>query len=83
MSGITKLTALTITTRDDLEYTAGGPDENGKFSGWIIFPGGRPLLSSQAIYDSQKLAIDSMLAIKNILLKEFDPEEFMNTVFSI
>lgn len=78
MAGITIVTMLIIRTRDDLEYTFDGPDKQGKFSGWIYIKNGRPLVSTDAIYDSAELAVNAMLNIKKKIDIGFDPVKFID-----
>jgi len=57
------LTAIMIQSRDDIEVSAGGPAENGKYVGWITLGENnyyRPLLNSQPIYDSLEEAKKEM-----------------------
>lgn len=60
---ITRLTAYTIATRDDIVIDAGGPAENGKFVGWITLGPEdryRPLLNSEPLYDTKEEAKAAM-----------------------
>jgi hypothetical protein len=60
---ISKITAMAIGTRDDIVTAAAGPDESGKYSGWItlgVDDHFRPLLSSECIYDSEEAAKKTM-----------------------
>ena len=77
---MTRLTALEICTNGkDIKCTAGGPSkENGKYVGWIErWRDGnyhKPLLNSEAIYDTEKDAIKAMKeVVKEIQSK--DPDE--------
>jgi hypothetical protein len=48
---MTNLTALIIATREDIVVDAGGPDSNGKYTGWItlgVEDRFRPLINSDA-----------------------------------
>jgi hypothetical protein len=59
---VTNLTALIIATRDDIICTSAGPVD-GKYIGWITLgPDSRyrPLLNSDAIYNSHEEAISAM-----------------------
>jgi len=42
--------------------TVGGPNQDGKYAGWIMGPADRwdPILSTDAIYDSAEEARDAM-----------------------
>lgn len=63
---IPNLTALVIATRDDIVVDAGGPDKNGKYTGWITLgleDRYRPLLNSEAIYDGVEEAKKAMQKI--------------------
>ena len=75
--GISRLTAYTIANRTDIVIDAGGPDENGKWAGWITLGEAdrfRPLLSTQPVYDSKEAAIaemrETVKAIKEEIAKE-------------
>jgi hypothetical protein len=53
---MTNLTALIIATREDIVVDAGGPDSNGKYTGWItlgVEDRFRPLINSDPVYDSK------------------------------
>lgn len=59
------LTALIIQSRgDDIVCDAGGPTENGKYSGWIqLYRNGEydhDLVSTEPVYDSKQDAIFAM-----------------------
>lgn len=65
---MTRLTALIIQSRgDDIVCTAGGPNKNGKFSGWIeLYRNGEfdhALLSSEPVYTSEEVATEEMRKI--------------------
>ncbi len=53
---ISTATAIAIANRDDLIYSHSGPNDSGKYSGWISYPTGRPLLNTKPIFDSAELA---------------------------
>jgi len=55
------LSALTIRGRDDIKTMATGPDDDGKYAGWIMY-GERfePLVSTRPIYDSEEQATQAM-----------------------
>lgn len=60
---MTSLTALIIQNNDSVRATQAGPDQNGKFAGWITLGEEdrfRPLISTEPIYDSAKEALDAM-----------------------
>ena len=60
---ISNLTAMTIQNRDDLVITHAGPDDSGKYTGWITYPPEqycRPFLNTEAIFDSPELAEQHM-----------------------
>ena len=63
--GISFLTAITIAESDDLVYTHAGPDENEKYAGWIIMPGGRPLLNTPPVFDTAELAEQHMTDVRD------------------
>ena len=73
MSGVTRLTAMIIASRDDIICTSAGPVE-GKYLGWITLgPESRcrPLLNSEPIYESHEAAKAAMEAVvAEIRLKE-------------
>jgi hypothetical protein len=58
---MTYITAMTIKAQE-VRCEAGGPDENGKFAGWIMLDVDRwrPLVSTSASYGSQEAAIEAM-----------------------
>lgn len=58
--GVSRLTAMIVATRDDLTVAAGGPDEQGKYAGFILMPSGRPLLSTGAEYGTAEAAESGM-----------------------
>ncbi len=52
---ISNLTAIIIQNRgEDVYADAGGPSENGKYTGWILLKESRfhPLLNSEPVYDT-------------------------------
>lgn len=60
---VSRLTALIIQNRDDIECSAGGPVENGKFVGWVTLGPEdrcRPLLNSEPLYDTAEAARKAM-----------------------
>lgn len=61
---MTRLTAYEIASNpDDIVVTHAGPDANGKYSGWITRGeehNYKPLLSSNAVYDSAQAADNAM-----------------------
>lgn len=63
MSGISRITAMEIRGNEVL-CDAHGPAENGKFEGWIyMLRGGeihKPMLNSDARYDTPEIAIIAM-----------------------
>lgn len=61
------ITAMIITTRDDLVYSHAGPSGEGKYSGWINMPNGRPVLNTTPIFDSPQLAEKHMTDLRNTL----------------
>ncbi len=62
--GMSRLTTYIIANNEDIKCSAGGPSsENGKYMGWITLGEGRyyrPLINSEAIFDSAKDAIKAM-----------------------
>ncbi len=63
---ISRITAYIIGTRDDIVVSAGGPDGNGKWMGWITLGQEdrfRPLLNSEAIYNTSQEATEAMLKV--------------------
>jgi hypothetical protein len=76
------ITALEIHTNGgDIKCSAGGPDKNGKYTGWIeLWRNGdlhKPMLSTQPVYDTEEEATRVMesivsevraLSIKEIML---------------
>lgn len=63
MSGVSRMTSYIIATRDDVICDASGPTAEGKWMGWITLgPDSRyrPLLNSEATFDTKELAIDAM-----------------------
>lgn len=59
---MTKLTAAIIQTRgDDIKCEAGGPDNEGKYTGWItLYRKGeldRNLLNTPPVYNTEKEAV--------------------------
>jgi len=68
--GISLLTVVTI-QNNPVEIDAGGPDENGKFAGFITHNEGkrfRLILSSEPIFDSAKDAINFMIELHQRIL---------------
>lgn len=60
---ISNLTAAIIAARDDIVVNAGGPSQNGKYTGWITLGPEdryRPLLNSEAIYNGLEEAKQAM-----------------------
>jgi hypothetical protein len=68
---VSRRTALTIINNDDLIYTHAGPDDNGKYAGWITMPGGRPVLNTTHIFDTAELAKKGMTDLRNELIEQF------------
>ena len=68
---ISNLTALTIYNRDDLIYSHAGPAENGKYSGWVSYPDGRPLLNTESVFDSAELAEKHMTDLQAEITAHF------------
>ncbi|WP_292992516.1 hypothetical protein [Nitrosomonas sp.] len=64
---ISNLTAMIIVNNEDLIFTYAGPDSNGKFSGWISMPNGRPVLNTQSVFDSSGDAKNHMLSLRDKL----------------
>lgn len=64
MNGVSRITAYTIYTRDDIHVTHAGPNkDNGKYSGWITLPQEdrfRPLLNTGPDYDTAEEAEAAM-----------------------
>jgi|GEM_PF-3903176 len=65
MRGISRLTAAIIQTRgDDVRCLAGGPNDHGKWTGWIslyrdnIYD--HDLLNTQPVFDSETAAVSAM-----------------------
>ena len=61
---ISNWTANVIET-NDVRCEAGGPDKDGKWTGWIMKDVDRwfPLLNSEPIYDDKKQAVAAMQSI--------------------
>ena len=68
---ISNSTALAIANRDDLIYSYAGPDESGKYSGWISYPNGRPLLNTKHLFESAKIAEAHMINLRADLISHF------------
>jgi hypothetical protein len=82
MNGISRLTAMMIAEGENLIFTAGGPDKNGKYMGWITLGEDRycrPLLNSEAIYDSLETATQAMLDLKKQCREFLAKEELLRT----
>lgn len=62
--GLSLMTALAI-QNNDVTCDAGGPADNGKYVGWIMFDEERwhPLLSTEATYPTAAEAKQAMLAL--------------------
>lgn len=61
--GVSIITAYIIATRNDIVIAAGGPGPDGKFMGWITLGEEdrfRPLLNSEANYDTAEAAEQAM-----------------------
>jgi hypothetical protein len=75
--GISRLTAYTIATRDDIEVDSGGPAANGKYAGFITLGQAdryRILLESIPSYDTPEAAKAAML--KSVAeIREFAKKE--------
>ncbi len=78
MMGVSRITAIVISTRDDIITTFGGPDpETGKYMGWITLPAEdryRPLLNTEAIYDSPEEAEAAMNESVRVIRAELERE---------
>lgn len=79
---ITRFTAIMIQIHPDytretgegIEVSAGGPNKEGKWTGWISFwrdgrPHISPLLSTHPIYDSKENAIKAMIDLVDNIRK--------------
>lgn len=72
--GISTLTAIILSSRDDLIVEPAGPNENGKYSGWITLGPDdycRPILNTEPIFDTPEQAelhlqnlIDSLRGVR-------------------
>lgn len=63
---VTKLTAMIIANRRDLVVSYGGPNSNGKYTGWITLGPEdryRPLLNSEPYYETPAQAEEDMRRI--------------------
>lgn len=63
---ISRITAIIIKERDDLLITHSGPDEHGKYAGWITYPSEqncRPLLNTKYVFDTPELAEEHMKSL--------------------
>lgn len=72
--GLTNQTAMIIATNDDetVWADAGGPDEDGKFAGYIMFgEHHRILVSTPAAYDSAEEAKEGMRSVIQRCRKEW------------
>ncbi len=77
---MTRLTAMIIQTRgDDVKVDAGGPDDNGKWTGWInLYKAGEydhALISTESIYNTREAAIT---AIEDVINKVKDLDLSIN-----
>lgn len=54
LAGLSVLTVINLKHcgDEDIVITHAGPTENGKYSGWITTPEGRPLINTQDIFDT-------------------------------
>ncbi len=78
---MTRITAFIIAT-NDVNCDAGGPDENGKWAGWISRmerENYRPLISTEPVYDSKEEAVaameDIVKSVKDWVDKECDGKD--------
>jgi hypothetical protein len=65
---IDRLTAYIISSRKDIIVTAGGPNKDGKWMGWITLSEQdeyRELLNTEELYNSKKEAINAMTKVYN------------------
>lgn len=63
-NGISNLTMLILANNPEIGITHAGPSKNGKFSGWITLGAEdryRPILNTEAVFDSIELAEKHML----------------------
>lgn len=76
--GISRITAYTIASNPDVRVSAGGPDKDGKFTGWITL-GEADLLNTEAVYDTPEAAKEEMskiiISIKELVEKELDGKD--------
>ena len=73
---MTRLTAFIIAT-NEIDCQSAGPDENGKYAGWISrMENGnwRPLISTKAVFDTEKDAITAMEEIAAAARKAVEEE---------
>ena len=85
--GLSRLTSYIIASRKDIIITAGGPNKDRKYMGWITLPESdeyRELLNSEELYDSEKEAIDAMTKVYNqicdFVKKETEGKEIIDHV---
>lgn len=52
MEGISRTIIALITYYDDLIFTYCGPNDKGKYSGWIFFSWGAPLYNTTSEFDT-------------------------------
>lgn len=62
--GLSLITVMAIASHDDLIYSHAGPSEDGKYSGWITLPGGRPLLNTEAVFDTAEDAKQHVIDLR-------------------
>jgi len=73
--GISRLTAAIIEI-NRVRCEAGGPDLNGKYTGWIMLDVERfhPLLNSDPIYTSKRIATFEMKKVVRQIHETFNQE---------
>ncbi len=64
---LSKSTAQILIDNKNLGYTHAGPDDNGKYSGWILRADGSPVLITDSIFDSGDQASDHLIKLRNQL----------------
>jgi hypothetical protein len=78
---MTRLTAIIIRTRgDDIRCDAGGPNRDGKWTGWVTLYNGddydHELLSTQPVYDSKDAAVAAVQEVVRVV-RAMTEEELM------
>jgi hypothetical protein len=53
---VTRVTAMIVANRDDLRYSWARSTDGG-YSGWIMMPNGRPLISTRTEFTNAQAAI--------------------------